>query len=373
MKHTIMIVATLALLVAGFAAAQQPAAPPTPLRAPDAPVLIVSSPIEYQVFQWRTRMSGFVRVAGTVGDGLLVEARVTSQSLAGPLKGAWISIPIDAAARSFFAELPVAAGGWYRVEVRALRGGQTASTGAVEHVGVGEVFVGAGQSNSTSYAEFKTQPQSGMVVSYDGIQWVIANDPQPGAQDITGAKAQKGSFWPSFGDAMYAHYKVPIGVAVTGHGGTGTNMWMPDAPIGLFKGTMVRVSQLGVGGFRALLWHQGESDFNTPSDTYTARMAIIIATSHQRAGWAFPWFVAKASYEGPLGRFSDQTAAGQKQLWDKGIALRGPDTDVLTGDYRDSTGTHFSLKGLKAHGETWAAAVEAYLDPLLAAQDKQAH
>ena len=37
---------------------------------------------------------------------------------------------------------------------------------------------------------------------------------------------------------------------------------------------------------------------------------------------------------------SPSLRAGQKQLWDSGLALQGPDTDTLRGDNRN--GIHFS-------------------------------
>ena len=41
--------------------------------------------------------------------------------------------------------------------------------------------------------------------------------------------------------------------------------------------------------------------------------------------------------------------AGQKKLWETGVAFEGPDTDTLTGDNRDQggKGIHFSPKGLQ--------------------------
>jgi hypothetical protein len=56
--------------------------------------------------------------------------------------------------------------------------------------------------------------------------------------------------------------------------------------------------------------------------------------------------------------------AGQKKLWDSGLALEGPDTDTLRGDNRN--GIHLSGKGQRAHGRMWADKVGAYLDKLFA-------
>ena len=46
----------------------------------------------------------------------------------------------------------MAAGGWYQLTVRARTGSRKTAEQAVDKVGVGEVFVTAGQSNSANFA-----------------------------------------------------------------------------------------------------------------------------------------------------------------------------------------------------------------------------
>jgi hypothetical protein len=127
------------------------------------------------------------------------------------------------------------------------------------------------------------------------------------------------------------------------------------------------MAALGPHGFRAILWHQGEADFDTPGDEYARRMAEIIKASRKAAGWEMPWFVAHASYQSPAAPQSIATRAGQKKLWETKIALEGPDTDALVGDNRDQggKGIHFSGKGLRAHGQLWADKVMPVLDKVL--------
>ena len=231
----------------------------------------------------------------------------------------------------------------------------------VEPFGVGEVFVGAGQSNSTNFGEIRTQPKSGMVSSFSGDGWQLADDPQPGVAD----KTQGGSFWPAFGDAMYERFGVPIGIASTGYGGTSVNQWQPGGD--LFPWTMRRVQQLGPFGFRALLWHQGESDVEMPSDEYYAKLKNVIQSSRAQAGWHVPWFVAQASYHNPEQPRFETVRNAQARLWKDGVALPGPDTDTLTGDSRDlgGKGIHFSAKGLALHGQMWADRVGQYVEGIL--------
>ncbi len=321
--------------------------------------LAVTAPLDYQVFQRYSRLRGQASLKGQVRvpcDKL--EVRVTGTPLEGKLPGKWEEVPLDGPARTFDMTLPLPAGGWYKLELRALKGQKTVAENVVDHVGIGEVFVIAGQSNSTNCGEERQKQQSGKVATFGGSGWRLADDPQPGVHDRTGG----GSPWPAFGDALVAKLRVPVGIASTGHSGSSVRQWQPGGEY--FKWMMTRIKQLGTGGFRAVLWHQGESDVGLTADEYARLMTAVIRESRKQAGWDFPWFVAQVSYHNP-GRPSFPTVrAGQQKLWDAKVALQGPDTDTLTGDNRDGggKGIHFSGKGLRAHGKLWADKVGAYLD-----------
>lgn len=338
--------------------------------------LRMTSPRELQVFQRAKRAEGPVKVAGKLlvpADG--VEVRFIGKDLDGkPLKSEWQAVAYSDKDSTFGGILTVGAGGWHSAEIRALKSGKEVATAKVAQFGVGEVFVGAGQSNSTNSGgsgsklptDGRTESRSGLVSSFDGKTWRIANDPQLGTHD----KSQNGSFWPAFGDAMAARYHVPIGVAVTGHGGTSINQWKSGGE--LFNWTLNRVRQLesaGNGpGFRALLWHQGESDAgaNMTGPVYAEGLGAIIGEMRRQSGRDFTWFVAKVSYRPGKPAYAPVTDA-QKELWKKGVALEGPDTDAMVGDLRDhgGKGIHFSKKGLKVHGEAWADKVGDWLDKQL--------
>jgi hypothetical protein len=319
-------------------------------------------PGEYQVFQRHTRLEGTIRLRGRVeAECDRVEARLIGKALDGPLPGAWEPLLLTPGTLRFDHALATKAGGWYRAEVRALQGDKVVAQTAVDHVGVGEVFVGAGQSNSTNCAPERIKPESGLVAAFDGYHWRPADDPQPGVHDHTGG----GSYWPAFGDALAAKYGVPVGIASTGHSGTSVSAWRPGGE--LFRWLLTRMHQLGPHGFRAVLWHQGESDVGMAADAYAGRLTALIQGSQRAAGWDVPWFVARVSYHNPQNPSFPTTRDGQKKLWDAGVALEGPDTDALVGDNRDEggRGVHFSPQGLRAHGQLWAEKVGAYLDRVL--------
>ncbi len=131
------------------------------------------------------------------------------------------------------------------------------------------------------------------------------------------------------------------------------------------------MQQLGPHGFRAVLWHQGESDAHQgdpartlPGEYYRKYLEELIHDSREAIGWNAPWFVAQVSYHSPEDTSSPDIRAAQKSLWEAGIALPGPDTDTLTGAMREKNGrgVHLSTEGLRAHAQLWAAKVTPWLE-----------
>ena len=266
-----------------------------------------------------------------------IEYRLTGTPLKGELPQGWHKLKYTRTKKRFSMSLKIPAGGWYKADFRAFKEDRITAKAQVKRFGVGEVFVGAGQSNSTNCGEVQQLVTTGMVAAFSGDKWKLANDPQPGCHD----KSRRGSFWPAFGDEMYRKDLFP---------------WM-----------MTRINQLGVRGFRAVLWHQGETDARRSTNFYYSSMKKIILESNKQAGWKFPWFVAQVSYLNPKNASFPAIRRAQANLWKDGIALQGPDTDALAGKNRDKDGKgiHFSAKGLQAHGKAWAEKVGVYLDKIL--------
>ena len=395
MKHHCLRI-IIALLTLSLATASLIAADDITVR------LDLTSPRDYQVFQRTTLRAGTVVIAGQlsfvkggVPADVMLESRLIDESAAVPKPGEWTRLPWDARVAAFRFSLKSDAGGWSRLEVRVRSGDATLLTVSVDHVGIGEVFIVAGQSNSANHGEGQTQPQSGLVSAFNGSNWQLANDPQPGASGAGG------SFIPAFGDRMVELHKVPVGVACVGVGATSVRQWLPKGERisslptltnhiitvgksekdgtseaggdgewacdgGLFDNLLTRVHHFGPNGCRAILWHQGESDANQslldrtlPGSLYAQHLTTIIKRSREQSGWSIPWLIAQASYHTPDDPGSAEIRTAQRSLWQSGLAHEGPNTDTLTADHRDSAGkgVHFSAKGLQAHGQLWAEKV----------------
>jgi pimeloyl-ACP methyl ester carboxylesterase len=152
-----------------------------------AALIVPESPSDYRVFQRERWDAGKIRLHGRmVTEVGQLRCRLTSkasQDKPAAVVYDWQAISMSLKNGRFDAEITAPAGGWYRLELRLEHNGQMLAEAAVEHVGIGEVFVVAGQSNSTNSGSEKQKSTSGMVASFDGVRWVLADDPQPGVQD----------------------------------------------------------------------------------------------------------------------------------------------------------------------------------------------
>ena len=356
--------------------------------------LTLASPRDYQVVQRNTQDKGNIAIEGVFAAADTTAATLEARIAASGTKGEWRKLVASFQQSTFQATLVIPAGGWYRIEVRAMSDDKVVAEAAVAHVGVGEVFVVAGQSNAANHGEEKQSTKSGKVVAFDGKQWQLANDPQPGAS------GGGGSFLPPFGDAIAQRFGVPVGFIACGIGATSVREWLPkgasfpnpptltgrvqrlssgewESKGEAFDLLVARMEQMRPHGFRAVLWHQGESDANQqdptrtlPGHLYREYLEQIIRESRRAIGWEAPWFVAQVSYHVPGDEASPDIRAAQASLWKDGIALAGPDSDALKGELRESggKGVHFSGPGLREHAARWVEKVTPWLEQQQATQ-----
>ncbi len=359
---------------------------------PGAPLTILH-PRPLQVVQRRDIDGGVipVEVVGMPPPGGQIEARVAVDRASG-----WLTLEpaprLPGQEERSTGALEAPAGGWYRLEVRSVVAGHTVGEAAVARVGVGEVFVVAGQSNSANHGEERLLPTDDRVVTLDPDgNWRPAADPQPGAS------GDGGSFLPALGDLLVERFGVPVGFVACGIGATSIREWLPAGsrfptpptltgrvrPVGdggwesdgeAFAMLLRRMRQCGAGGYRALLWHQGESDANQadpsrtlPGQLYEDYLGRLISSSNRAEARDIPWFVARASYHVPGDESSTDIRAAQAAVCRDGLALPGPDTDRLTGALRDSggRGVHMSGAGQRRHAAVWFDAVAPWLEARL--------
>ena len=346
-----------AALLGSLAGAQNPTPKPAPLGQG---TIRLTSPQERQVFQRDDRNRAMMTVAGKAPPDVdSVEARLTPQGIPPDLGGKWTPIagPGQITKGEFRGTLPAPAG-WYDLHVRGRAGQIVVSKAELPRVGVGEVFVVCGQSNSANHGNKPQTPKEDRVSALTANSWQAAKDPQPLA---TG---DGGSPWPLLGDMLVKELDVPVAFASCGYGGTTTAQWQPDKQ--LYPRLQTVLKRLGPRGARAILWHQGESDAlsGVSTETYQQNMAALIAASRRDAGWEVPWVVAAVSYLPANTRPNmDAVLAAQRALWKNGLALEGPDTDIIAGPAYRYDAVHFNEEGLRAHAVRWQLALRRAFFP----------
>jgi hypothetical protein len=332
-------------------------APPTPPA-----VLTLTEPVERQIVQRSAANTGTIKIAGSLtGFAEAIEARAVvmpSPENSGT-STAWQTIAANPAAGNFQGNLTsVPAGGWYQIEVRALVGGSPLEPNIILKVGVGEVFVTAGQSNSANFGRGGYVPTDDRVTARTAVNaaspWVLAADPLP----IAGGTG--GSPWGRLGDALAAALDVPVGFVSLGVGSTRSSYWIPTAG-GYTTRIRPTIQSFPVNGFRAILWHQGESDSGdgVTAQTYANNLTATIDQSRLDAGWSIPWYLSEASYHPNVLLTSEiPVTAGQRlAVHSRAGVYLGPSTDEfhLEDAVRKLVDQiHFDSAGLLDHATQWS-------------------
>ncbi len=247
-------------------------------------------------------------------------------------------------------------GGWYCLSFRAKKGGAVVAEVSVEHVGVGEVFLTCGQSNSANHGKPQQKATEDRVSVCDWTKqaWRHCDDPLPPA---TG---KGGSPWPLLGDLLVQETGVPVAFYPTGVGATSVSQWLPTHNKQFYNRIKNALKAAGLRGVRAILWHQGESDSMTgrTAEDYARILTTVILESRKDAGFDVPWGVAIASFHPDpkvIAEKQQQIVKGQKRvIAEVPNVFEGPATDGFKEKGFLCDGVHFNDKGLKAHAEGWA-------------------
>ncbi|GAB3991137.1 hypothetical protein GCM10028807_20480 [Spirosoma daeguense] len=320
-----------------------------------------------------------------------IEARVLSVTASMGQSADWQVITPSPQNGIFQGTLRVS-GGLYRLEVRGLRQQRVMMQSAVERVGVGEVFLVAGQSNAMGLPDLGSKGASERVVSINGTNTFLNSDnvmvsaDKPFAPPVLSPlratnlvfpMGESAWCWGDLGDAIADKHNVPVAFfnvgfpgtvaenwSYTAHGQTATNIftsksWPFLQPYANLRNTLQYYhSQLGI---RAVLWHHGESDavpYNTPLDEYRRLIQDLIDQSRQDFGQNMPWVVARCSIT-PSGPVSSTAIIGAQNALIKtpgNNVWAGPDTDTIQtprpthGHFENIAG---GKQGLTEFGLSW--------------------
>ncbi len=319
----------------------------------EAANISINFPSERAVFQRDAENTADITVNALYsGDAEKVQARIVYSE--GETEWAELSGGADGDYEGVIED--VKAGGWYALEVEAVdAAGASVASGTIEKIGVGEVFITGGQSNSCNFGGAKTTSAYDEVSALNASSgaWQHCADSQPCTSNFNTGNGG-GSPWPTLGDALVEKLGVPVGFISTGHGG---------AKISELNDKMYYEIKAGIDavkpyGCRAFLIHQGEADTpGTPFDEYAADFEKLIQMTRDDFEYDINWIIAQVSYA--WSNYNDTAkmeamTATQRGLCNNYNIFVGPTTDDLLGDYRHTDNLHLSEKGLIEHGTRWA-------------------
>jgi hypothetical protein len=272
----------------------------------------------------------------------------------------WTMLGDVKVAGDFNFKVMIPAGGWYRLEVRAVaKSGAAIGQTEVNPIGIGEVFLISGQSYAAGANDelqrVEDPLERSVLLDYQAKSWRTAHDPFPHVDN-------GGTIWPAFANAIQPILRVPVGLVNVAVGGTASRQWLPGED--LYR----RFAEGGkaAGRFRFVLWQQGESDVieNIATATYVDRLQIIHAGLDKEWGFSPRWLLAKSTLHPTVYRKPVEEARIREaidQLWKRPGFGQGPDTDILAGENRGGVKSrrHFSPVGQRRAGLMWFASVWA--------------
>ena len=359
----------------------------------------IDFPSDRAVFQRDKDNKANIYIAGSytkIADK--VEVKLSARN--GGTDKDWKSINDSPQGGFFSGTLSDVQGGWYKLEIRALKGGQVIATNSIEHVGVGEVFMIAGQSNAQGYID--NQPNSGdiwdaqgagddrvSVVNYANVPDVPelpsgdSNFPYPSFIHLDKDKniAPRGKTawcWGRLGDRLATKLGVPILFYNVGWWGTHVGAWResinggrpksiyadtyfdpPGMPYGNMRDVIHRYTSLT--GIRGIIWLQGEADNDmqppTNRNNYFNDLKAVIEASRNDAGKDISWVVSQTSYNN-RNNTDNEVIEGQRMVINTvPNVFQGPLTDLIQVPRIDAgggiNGVHFMKDGLTQLADAW--------------------
>ncbi|TAE31613.1 MAG: hypothetical protein EAZ91_07175 [Cytophagales bacterium] len=323
------------------------------------------------VYQRNNQNEASVPVMGLCApNATRVEARAEAIQAGQGTNTGWLAVD-GSPQNGRFGGMVTLRGGWYRLFVRAVAGNTVVGESTIDRVGVGEVFVVAGQSNASGGHLTNPGANDDRVSVVNWFEDDLPEARLPLTFSQAGTNNRMAPFnplhmWGMLGDRLVNRLNVPVLFLGAAYGGANSEVFklsalgqnpggtpgpylMPYRPIGAALDHYARRT-----GVRAVLWHQGESDNGwRGTQAYFDNVKTVIDKTRQQSGFGrLPWVVSRVSYIG--GRTDPAIIAAQNQLIQSiDQVFPGPETDGYTGPDDRFDGLHFGGNGLNTLTNLW--------------------
>ena len=344
--------------------------------------LQISHPMARLVVQRGANGNGQIYLSGRFTGGTVdrVEAQLTPYVAGQGTVTGWQTVQTSPTNNIFLGNI-TGTGGWYVLTVRTILNNAVTAQATVQPVGIGEVFVTAGQSNSRGLgvgdndlgtATDRVNAIDSINHSYPpGAQALVSSgdpSPVPVYKALTATRrifpmAESSWGWGELGDYIVNRFNVPVGFYVVGWDASTVDNWWTTAngtpacnryycvenwpnlqPYTNLKNVMHYY--LSVSGARAVLWHQGEAEYGDTSSgsipDYASKLRTVIQKSRQDFGGRnLAWMLARASFDGNTTR-SEVVSKQQEVIDTPGLNVyQGPYNDTIINRNAGTTDVHF--------------------------------
>lgn len=217
----------------------------------------------------------------------------------------------------------VPAGGLYRIETLLKEDREPYFYDSLRgdfrfHIGVGDLYVIAGQSNAAGFARdyIMDGPELGVHMLRTSGRWDIAVHPLNDSTDTIYPLSREPmtsghSPFLSFGKYLHRELHYPIGLIPTALGGSGLEAWLPEE-LGDLYGNMLEILKSAGGFIRGMLWYQGCTDAAEGRyEKYFERFSRFVSNVRRDIDPQLPIFTIQ------LNRRTDPAEPG----WDEGHSV----------------------------------------------------
>lgn len=319
--------------------------------------LTLTSPVAFQVVQ-RHGGAGDIPIAGATSVAGTIEARFNG--------GAW-QVIATVSTGEFSGVLANQSQGQGNVEVRLAEAPDAVIS--VAPIGVGDVFVVAGQSNASgrgTNAQVVAHPTLKAGMFGNDYVWHELSDPADSnanrLDEVSIDLEAAGSVWPLVATHLMNARNVPVAFVPAARGGSSISDWLPGSDRfnrATLYGSMAFRAR--VTGARAVLWWQGETDAleGMSRETYAAQFSqfvdavaddlgipVIASLIHNSMG-------IPDDAEAAVRRATVEAAGANNMIW------MGPDLSDLASD----DPYHLqSDANLQVAAERWWQVLNGYLE-----------
>jgi hypothetical protein len=353
--------------------------------------IVVTSPVNNQVFQ---RNSAGIATIPLTSYIYTPYTRIEVDLI--PIEGnthipkQWV-FEASETERGFLTAALKAETGWYRLTLRGFTTYGIVDTTIVNRIGIGEVFLVAGNSNAMGLPGLGAKNASDQVVSYNAVNKILNRDnitvapnEPPGLPQFSPLSNENFIFptgetswyWGELGDMINKRLNTPVlflnaawaaanseNYRDAASGKDAFNLyvgkhWPNRQPYSNIVNTIRYFNSML--GMRAVLWSHGENDaqLGFKEEDYFNNIRTLIANSRKDSGYNIPWMIAGNSASNTIKDPYLPVTRAQKRLAeiDNFNTFHGPDLDTIqiprpsSGHFENVTG---GIQGLTQAASAW--------------------